>query len=58
MLVTADTQLIDSVGVGEANQFDLVEHHEKGVDDAVLGCQDAALFQAVRVDHLAAETAT
>ena len=55
MLMTAHTQLVDSVGVGEPDKFDLLAHHEHSVQDAILSCQDLTLLKAIGLDHLASE---
>ena len=56
MVVAAHAQLVDCVGVREADQLYLVQHHQERVQDAVLRCDDPALFKAVPVNHITMES--
>ena len=46
-----NAKLIHSIGVSQANEFDLLADEEESVDDAVLGGEDPTLLQSVRLDH-------
>ena len=55
MLLAAHAELSDSIAVAQADQFDLLHHHQKSVDDGVLCCQNLALLMPVSLYHLSTE---
>lgn len=55
MLLAAHAELGDRIAVAQTDQFDLLHHHQKSVDDGVLCCQNLALLMPVSLYHLPTE---
>ena len=55
VFVAADTQLVDSIGVAQTDQFDLLAHHQHRIENAVLSSQYLTLLEAICLDHFTPE---
>ena len=55
MLLIANAELVDCIGVRSSHQLHMVQCHQDSVDHAILICHDLALIESVDLDHMTVE---